>query len=325
MNFHVAQDLIPELILLLGAMVCAGLGAAGPGASIRLPMSVAGLTLVAAAGSCLVYLKGMPSQGYSAYSAGLIVDRFSLFVAVTVCGFALITVLSSDTLGELIGPNAGEYFALVLTATLGAVLMASAREMIALFVAIELLSVSLYVLVALVKTDRRGSEAAFKYLILGATSSAVLLYGLAILYGVTGSTVLTDVARGLTHTTGVTALGISLVLAGLAFKLGAVPFQQWVPDVYEGAPAPVAGLIASLSKTAGFALVARLVVTSFPASSSTWTAVIATMAAASMVYGNLAALAQTRMRRLLGYSSIGPAGFPLLRGLASPTAHPATR
>src|SRR5258708_17868175 len=130
MDFHVAEDLIPELILLLGGMVCAGIGAGRPGASIRLPMSVAGLTLVAAAGSCLVCLKGMPSQGYSAYSAGLIVDRFSLFVAVTVCGFALITVLSTDTLGDQLGPNAGEYFALVLTATLGAVLLPSAREMI---------------------------------------------------------------------------------------------------------------------------------------------------------------------------------------------------
>lgn len=316
MSFRVAQDLIPELILLLGAMACAALGAARPRTGMRMYMVVAGFTLVAAAGSSLVYLRGMPPEGYSAYSAGLIVDRYALFATVVLCGFSLLTVFSGDTLRELIGPNAGEYHALVLTATLGAVLMASAREMIALFVAIELLSVSLYVLVALVKTDRRGSEAAFKYLILGATSSAVLLYGLAILYGVTGSTVLTDVAHGLTHTTGVTAVGIALVLAGLGFKLGAVPFQQWVPDVYEGAPAPVAGLIASLSKTAGFALVARLAVTSFPASSSTWTAVIATMAAASMVYGNLAALAQTRMRRLLGYSSIGQAGFLLLGVLA---------
>src|SRR5207302_8378868 len=166
-------------------------------------------------------------------------------------------------------------------ATLGAALLASAREMIAFYISLELLSISLYALVAVVKTDRRGSEAAFKYLIIGAASSAILLYGLAILYGLTGETDLVAVGRSITHTTAASALGLALVLIGLSFKLGAFPFHQWVPDVYEGAPAPVAGLIATMSKTAGFAIVARVSVSAFGAGTSNWTALVAALATAT--------------------------------------------
>jgi proton-translocating NADH-quinone oxidoreductase chain N len=316
-SFHATKDLIPEAILLLGALICAGLAAARRATALRTFIVVSGATLVAAALSCLIYLKGLPGAGYDAYSGALIVDRLSLFTIPVLCGFALITLLSTESIAERIRPHAGEYCALVLTATLGAALLASARDMIALYISLELLSVSLYILVGIAKTEPRGSEAAFKYLILGAASSAVLLYGLAILYGLSGSTSFTDLAVALNHTTGTTALGIALALAGMAFKLGAVPFHQWVPDVYEGAPSPVAGLIASLSKTAGFVMVVRFAVTSFPGNSTTWTAVIAAVATASMVYGNLAALAQRRMRRLLAYSSIGQVGFVLMGLLGS--------
>ncbi len=315
-SFSSTQNLIPEAILLLGAMLCAGLGALRRGVAVRVHMGVAGLALAASALSTLTYLKGLPGPGYDSYSSALVVDRFTLLVVPVLCGLALVTVLSGDALAERIRPNAGEYHALLLTATLGGELLASARDMLALYVALELLSVSLYILVGLLKTEPRGSEAAFKYLILGAASSAVLLYGLAMLYGLTGTTVLTEVATGLTHTGAGAAFGIALVLAGMAFKLGAVPFHQWVPDVYEAAPAPVAGYIAAVSKLAGFAMVARFAATTLPLSASSWTAVIAVVAAASMIYGNLAALAQSRMRRLLAYSSIGQAGFILLGLLA---------
>jgi len=314
--FAPAQDLIPEGILLLGAVVCWAAGAVRPTVRLRTLQAISAVTLLAAAVSCLFYLRNLPVGGYTAYSDGLIVDRFALFTIPTLCAFALFTVLAGDAVAERIRPHAGEYHGLVLMATLGGALLVSAREMIAFYVALELLSVSLYVLVGMAKTDPRGSEAGFKYLIFGAASSAVLLYGLALLYGLTGTTVLTEVAQHLGHTTAASALGIALVLVGLSFKLGAVPFHQWVPDVYEGAPAPIAGLIATLSKTAGFAAVARLAVVTFGVSASTWTAVIAALAVASMVYGNVVALAQTRMRRLLAYSSIGQAGFVLMGLLA---------
>ena len=184
---------------------------------------------------------------------------------------------------QRIRPHVGEYHALLLTATLGAVLLASARKMIAFYVALELLSISLYILVGMSKTERRSSEAAFKYLVYGAAASAVLLYGLALLYGLTGRTDLVGVAHGLGSSSAAVALALTLVIAGLTFKLGAVPLHQWVPDVYEGATAPVAGFIATLSKAAGFAILLRVVVTTFPVARSTWLAVIALAAALTTV------------------------------------------
>ncbi|HEV3123490.1 MAG TPA: NADH-quinone oxidoreductase subunit N [Candidatus Dormibacteraeota bacterium] len=315
-NFAALVDLIPEAVLLGGALVCCTVAAISRRATVRVYQGIVGVTLLGTTISALVYLRNMPRDGYVAYSDAIVVDRYAVFLVPTLCAFTLFTVLAGDSLEDRIRPHLGEYHALLLAATLGAVLLVSAREMIAFYIALELLSVSLYVLVGIVKTDARGSEAAFKYLIIGAASSAVLLYGLAILYGLTGETDLVAVGTTLTHNTGASALGLTLVLAGLCFKLGAVPFHQWVPDVYEGASAPVAGFIATLSKTAGFAIIARVAVTALPASSSNWTALLAIISAATMVYGNVVALAQRDVKRLLAYSSIGQAGFILLGLLA---------
>ena len=309
-------DLIPEAFLLLGALVCCGLAALRRGVRLGAHQWICGLSLLAASTSSFVYLKGMPRTGYAAYGGGIVVDRYATFLVPTMCAFALAATLSAGGIASRLRPHAGQYCALILLATLGAALLASAREMIAFYVALELLSVSLYAMVGLVKTDQRGSEAAFKYLIIGAASSAVLLYGLALLYGITGETDLVAVGRSISHTTAASALALALVLVGLCFKLGAFPFHQWVPDVYEGAPAPVAGLIATMSKTAGFAIVARVAVSSFGAEISSWTALIAAVATATMVYGNMVALAQRNLKRLLAYSSIGQAGFILMGVLA---------
>lgn len=315
-RFTTTVDLIPQAVLLLGALVCCGVAAGRRTTGLAVFQVLGSVTLGAAALTELIYLRGMPVDGYHAFGDGLVVDRYSVFVTATLCAFSLITLLASDSVAALLRPHTGEYTALLLLATLGGVLLASAREMISFYIALELLSVSLYVLVAIIKTQRRGSEAAFKYLVLGAASSAVLLYGLAILYGVSGQTDLVAVGRSITHTTAASALGITLVLVGLAFKLGAVPFHQWVPDVYEAAPAPVAGLIAAMSETAGFAIVARVAVTAFGAEASNWTALIAILAVASMVLGNLVALAQSNVRRLLAWSGIGQAGYVLMGLLA---------
>ena len=315
-SFAPLVDLIPEAFLLGGALLCCGLATVRRRLPLGVYQATTAATLLAASISSLVYLRGLPVNGYAAYTNGLVVDRYAIFLVPTMCAFTLFATVSGSGIADRIRPHAGEYHALLLLATLGAALLASAREMIAFYIALELLSVCLYVLVGIVKTDRRGSEAAFKYVIIGAASSAVLLYGLAILYGITGATDLVVVGRSITHTTAASALGLSLVIVGLCFKLGAVPFHQWVPDVYEGASAPVAGLIATLSKTAGFAILARVTVSAFGASVSNWTALIAVVAAATMVYGNLVALAQSNLRRLLAYSSIGHAGFILMGVLA---------
>ncbi|TMC48600.1 MAG: NADH-quinone oxidoreductase subunit N [Chloroflexi bacterium] len=320
--FAAAVDLIPEGILLLGALVCGSLAVVHRRVPAPVYRGLSALTLVAAAGSSLVYLRGLPTSpsnpGYVAWSEGLVVDRYSIFFVPVLCAFTLMTVLASAPVAQRIRPHVGEYHALLLTATLGAVLLASAREMIAFYVALELLSISLYILVGISKTEPRSSEAAFKYLVYGAAASAVLLYGLALLYGLTGRTDLVGVAHGLGSSSAAAALALTLVIAGLTFKLGAVPLHQWVPDVYEGATAPVAGFIATLSKAAGFAILLRVVVTTFPVARSTWLAVIALAAALSMVLGNVVALAQSRMKRLLAYSSIGQAGFILVGVVAYP-------
>ena len=318
MSFHATKDLVPEAILLGGIVACLVLAVARRATSVHVYMLVSGVALIASALSCLIYLKGLPGAGFDAYSGAVVVDRLSIFATPALCGFTLLTVLSGEALGPRVRPHAGEYHALLLAATLGGVLLASARDMVALYIAAELLGVSLSILVAMVKTDTRGGEAAFKQIVLGAAASAVMLYGFAILYGLAGSTSLVDVAAQLRHTSGVAALGITLAIAGMAFKLGAVPFQQWLPVVAEGAPAPIAGLVTSLGATAGFAMLARVVVTGLPQSRSTWTAVVAVLATASMAYGTLGALAQRRVRRLLAYSGIAQAGFVLM-GLAAAT------
>lgn len=319
--FAPAADLVPEAWLLLGALGCCGLAVA-PRHRYRLGLvrAITAGSTVAAAASSVVYLRGLPREGYAAYAGGLVVDRYAIFLVPTVCAFCLFATLSGAAVAPRLRLHAGEYHALLLLATLGAALLASTREMIAFYVALELLSVSLYALVGMVKTERWSSEAAFKYLIIGAASSAVLLYGLALLYGLTQTTDLVAVGRALSQPRPAAVLGAGLVVVGLAFKLGAVPFHQWVPDVYQGAPAPVAGLIATMSKTAGFAVLARVAISGFGATTGNWTALVAAMAAASMLYGNLVALAQQDIKRLLAYSSIGQAGFVLLGLLAFPPA-----
>jgi NADH-quinone oxidoreductase subunit N len=181
-----------------------------------------------------------------------------------------------------------------------------------MWVAVELLGVSLVLLVGTVKTARRGGEAAVKQLVAGLPSSGVLLYGLALLYGVGGSTDLVEVAHTATHADAATVLAMSLVVLGLLGKVGLVPFQRLLPDVLQGAPAPVVGLVASLGVTAVLGLFLRVVVTAFPAVQSNWTALVALVAALSMVYGSLLALRQQSVRRLVGHLVLAQLGVVLM-------------
>ena len=262
----------------------------------------------------------------------LAVDSFALFFKLLFLGIAALVILASQDYVAKFARFQGEYYALVLLSTLGMMLMAATAELISMYLALELASISLYILVSFLK-DPKSSEASLKYLLLGAVASAVLLYGMALVFGVTGETRLGEIARtiatlspaGILDSPAL-ILGIVLLVAGFGFKIAAVPFHMWVPDVYEGAPTPITAYLSVGSKAAGFAIILRVFYSAFGAPnwlSVDWGLIFAVLSAISMTLGNVVAIPQTNIKRLLGYSSIAQAGY-LMVGLAtvglSPTA-----
>ncbi|MBI4355969.1 MAG: NADH-quinone oxidoreductase subunit N [Candidatus Omnitrophica bacterium] len=247
-----------------------------------------------------------------------VLDRFAWYMKGLILGASLLVVtMTREFLRRLPGPRGELYLLLVLAAT-GMSLLTATADLTLLFVSLELLTFSLYVMTAYVRTDARSIEAGLKYLILGAVASASVLYGIAMLYSQTGHTRYDELTLHLmTHPpTPAVLLGMLLILSGLGFKIAMVPFHLWVPDVYEGAPTPVAAFLAVGSKTAGFAALLRLLLTTLQPLHAQWTWVLAALSGATMLYGNLAALPQKNIKRLLGYSSIGHVGY-LLMGLSS--------
>ncbi|OLP19240.1 NAD(P)H-quinone oxidoreductase subunit 2 [Leptolyngbya sp. 'hensonii'] len=230
---------------------------------------------------------------------------------------AAVTVLMSVTYVEQSGTSLGEFITILLSATVGAMFLAGADELVMVYVSLETLSIASYLLTGYMKRDPRSNEAALKYLLIGASSSAIFLYGISLLYGLSGGeTRLSAIAASLTSTTAEPSIGLVIALvfaiAGIAFKIAAVPFHQWTPDVYEGSPTPVVAFLSVGSKAAGFALAIRLLVTAFPSLSEEWRFVFTALAILSMVLGNVVALAQTSMKRMLAYSSIAQAGFVMI-------------
>ena len=234
-----------------------------------------------------------------------------------------VTLLMSVRYVEQTGTALAEFIAIMLTATLGAMFLCSANELVMIFISLEMLSISSYLMTGYMKRDPRSNEAALKYLLIGASSSAIFLYGLSLLYGLSGGeTQLSAIAAKLTDVSGGQSLGLAIslvfVVAGIAFKISAVPFHQWTPDVYEGSPTPVVAFLSVGSKAAGFALAIRLLVTAFAVITDEWKVIFMALAILSMVLGNVVALAQTSMKRMLAYSSIGQAGFVMI-GLTAGT------
>ena len=318
----------PELILLAtaGIIVLADLVwvFASGGAESRRRLAPAALALAGAAASIVwsTLLIVFDEDGV-AFSGMISVDAFALFFNFLFAGTAAIVVLSSiDSLRQ--NRFAPEYYALVMTSAAGMMLLASAIDLIAIFVALELTAISLYILVALLK-DGRSSEAGLKYLLLGAISSAVTLYGMAYLFGIAGSTSLEEIGRVISEanadTRSALVLAAVFLAAGFGFKMAIVPFHMWVPDVYEGAPTPVTAYLSVGSKAAGFAVVMRVFLTALGDgfTSSDWANVFAVLAAISMSVGNITALMQGNIKRMLGYSSIAQAGTFLI-GLAAVAA-----
>ncbi len=283
-------------------------------------VSVIGLVVSAA---FTIAMFGDPSQ--ISFNGTLAVDSFALFFKLLFLGIAALVILASVDYVSKFDRFRGEYHALVLLSALGMLLMATASELITIYVALELASISLYILAGFLK-DPKSSESSIKYLLLGATASAVLLYGMALVFGTTGTTQLGEItqqvqalgAQGVADNPAL-ILGIILLIAGFGFKIAAVPFQMWVPDVYEGAPTPIVAYLSVGSKAAGFAVILRVFSSAFGLPgwlSLDWGMVFAVLAAIGMTVGNLSALPQTNIQRMFGYSSIAQAGY-LMVGLAA--------
>jgi NADH-quinone oxidoreductase subunit N len=246
------------------------------------------------------------------------VDGFSAFITVIVCGGLALSALVGA--GWLHARNAerGEFYALAMFSSAGMVLLGMASDLLVTFIAIEVMSLGTYTLAAYVRRGQRPAEAAFKYFILGAISSALLLYGTALLYGATGSTLFSSLPSG--HGSPLYVAGLGLIAAGIAFKVAAVPFHAWTPDVYEGAPTPVTAFMAAGVKTAAFALLVRLFIAAeggATASVGSFAKILYVLAVLTMVFGNLLALPQRSVKRMLAYSSIAHAGYLLVGVVAA--------
>jgi NADH-quinone oxidoreductase subunit N len=240
-------------------------------------------------------------------------DWISFAFAVVFQFAAAVTALLSTGVEGI--SDRGEYFALLVVTALGMTLMAAAADLMMLFLAIETTSIPLYILAGFLKGDDRSAESGIKYFLFGALTSAVMLYGFSLLYGFTGETNIYTLAAGMFagEIPPVLIAGMAvLVLVGFGFKVSIVPFHFWSPDVYEGAPTPITAYISTASKTAGFAVLVRVMLAVFPAIASQWTVLLAIMATATMTLGNLLALAQTNIKRLLAYSSIAHAGYAVI-------------
>jgi NADH-quinone oxidoreductase subunit N len=251
----------------------------------------------------------------------LAVDRFALFFKLVFLAAAALTVLVSMRYLAIEGASPGEYYFLILCATLGMMIMAGGIDLISLFIGLETMAVSFYILTGFIKPSQRSNEAAVKYFLLGAFSLGILLYGMSLLYGLSGTTNLRAMAGAFEsiQKDPRLVLAVILLVAGVGFKIAAVPFHMWAPDVYEGAPTPVTAFLSVGSKAASFAMLIRIFVEGLPAMSADWRLLFWVLSVATMTIGNFAAVTQTNVKRMLAYSSIAHAGYVLM-GIVAGTA-----
>ena len=262
----------------------------------------------------------LAGQNTTAFFGSVVVDNFAVFFKVIFLLAAGLVLLSADHLIERVGENAAEFCGLILFCTAGLMFMASSYELMTIYLSLEISSLSLAFLAAWNKRELRSSEAGLKFFVLSAVSSGILLFGMALMYGIAGSTSLKDIGRALTTATASPAslLAMSMLIAGFGFKISAVPFQMWTPDVYEGAPTPITAFMSVASKAAGFAVIMRIfdVALGAGAIETVWRDLFVVLSLVTMTVGNLAALLQTNLKRMLAYSSIGHVGY-MLMGLAA--------
>ncbi len=306
--------ILPELIVVSTAIVVLFLDLVVP-ADRR--GWLAGVTVVGLLGA-LVATFPLWGQNRAAFGDTVVADSLAAFFNVLLIAISILTVLISPRFLRALDLDFGEYYILLLGATAGMMLLASATSLMTIFLGIELLSICLYVLSGFARTALRSQEAALKYLLLGGFATGFLLYGMALIYGATGSTTLRGIAAftvaGSSVASGnvVLLVGIALLSVGLAFKVSAAPFHMWTPDVYEGAPTVVTTFMSVATKAAAFAAIGRIFIATFPSISSRWYFPLALIAIFSLFIGNLVAITQDNIKRMLAYSGIAHAGYIFL-------------
>jgi len=307
--------IIPMLCVTLAGLVVL-LAEAFRGRGEKMPIGGLAIIGLVGAGAASILLWNRNATSFGVVTA----DNFSLFVNLVLVAVGILTVIFSSQTVERDGIPAGEYYALMLFAIVGMMLMGQATDLLVMFLALETMSIAVYVLTGIRREQQQSTEAAFKYFLLGAFASAFFLYGIAFLYGVTGSTNLDRIGSVIAAQSmsgnPMILLGVGLLIVGFAFKVAAVPFHMWSPDVYEGAPAVVTGFMSTGVKAAAVAAFVRVFLSSLEPMIADWAPVLWAIAAATMILGTVVGVAQTSLKRMLAYSSIAHGGY-LLAGLVA--------
>ena len=312
MNWTLA---VPEIVLACCGMAILVIGV------LRKSESAMLCTMLALGALLLTAVLVVQGATGGAYHGLFVADAFSAFIKVLIIAGSALAVIVSLDYNEREHIGRFEFPVLIVFCTVGMMLMASASSLMTLYVGLELQSLSIYVLASFKRDDVRSSEAGLKYFVLGALASGLLLYGISLVYGFTGSMSFPQIASAIAGPDGASSgliIGIVFVIAGLAFKVSAVPFHMWTPDVYEGAPTPVTSFMGTAPKVAAMALLLRALVSPFGHELAQWQSVIVLVSIASMLLGSFAAIGQTSIKRLMAYSSIGHMGYALI-GLAAGT------
>jgi NADH-quinone oxidoreductase subunit N len=308
------MPLLPEIVLGLGAMALLMFGVYR-GERAVYAVDVASIALLVIAG---VIVLALPEGRHVTFDGSFVVDGFARFLKIlAILGSAAAIALSIDY-AKRERQQRFEYSVLILLSTLGMMMLISAADLIALYLGLELMSLPLYVVAASHRTSLRSTEAGLKYFVLGALSSGMLLYGASLVYGFTGTVNFAGIAKSAADAGPGLIFGLVFLFAGFCFKVSAVPFHMWTPDVYEGAPTPVTAFFAAAPKVAGIAMFVRATVVAFPGITAQWQEIVVFVSIASMLLGSFAAIGQRNIKRLMAYSSIGHMGFALI-GLAAGT------
>jgi NADH-quinone oxidoreductase subunit N len=304
--------ILPELLLTITGVLAMLIEPIMPPGMTRKPIGVLALLGVVAALAASVWQGSLPPG--TAFYGTVQTDAFSVFFHVLICSIVLVALLIAFDVFDGTKERPAEYYALVLFGAVGMCLMSSAVELLLVFISLEISSIATYILAAVRKRTGKSPEAGLKYFLLGSFATAFFLYGIALTFGATGSTNLAEIAAALPQspTPGFATLAVAMVLIGLGFKVSAAPFQVWTPDVYEGAPSPVVALMSTGPKVAAFAVLLRILYGAYPLLHAHWVLLIWIMSALSMTVGNLGALRQHNVKRLLAYSSIAHAGYTLV-------------
>jgi NADH-quinone oxidoreductase subunit N len=304
--------ILPEVLLTITGVLLMLIEPVMPAGMNRKLMGYLALLGVVAALIASVWQLGLPPG--TAYYGTVQTDAFSVFFHVLICSIVLVALLIALDVFDSGKEKPAEYFPLVVFGAVGMCLMTSAVELLLVFISLEISSIATYILAAIRKRTGKSPEAGLKYFLLGSFATAFFLYGIALTFGATGTTNMSEVAAALTDsaTPGFAGLAVAMVLIGLGFKVSAAPFQVWTPDVYEGAPSPVVALMSTGPKVAAFAVLLRILFSAYPQLHLHWELLLWIMAALSMTVGNLGALRQQSVKRMMAYSSIAHAGYTLV-------------